>query len=139
MHVSPHLRQVGKLFDDKLLKSSYPRLYVTHFLKQEAEISTMDFTLRQRHPSEDFTHVSVGKFVNESPETICILAASSCAVHLFGIETLGTEELIVPVASPLEVFGHVAQIACLPNAGGDLALVLLKTGELKVITCTHGR
>ena len=98
----------------------------------------MDCFTLHRQPSEGFTCLASGRFISDS-ETECILAAASCSVHLFAIEKLGAEELIVPVSS-LDVFGPVAQISCYSDfLDGDLALVLLKSGELKVLTCKDGR
>jgi len=92
----------------------------------------MDLVLRQRQPLEGFSCLASGKFMFDCLETLCVVAAASCSVHLFGIEILGAEELIVPIVS-LDVYGHIAHIACLPQSHADLVLVLLKTGELKVL------
>jgi hypothetical protein len=121
-------------------KSSFPHPEYLNAVQTWYKQIKMDLVLRQRQPSEGFTSLASGRFiVDNPPETLCFLAAASCSVSLFGIEILGSEELIVPVAS-LDVFGNISAIACLPQSGGgDLALVLLKTGHLKVLRYQDAR
>ena len=98
----------------------------------------MAYFAKIRQRAESLVRLIVGRFNHASPETHYVLAATESSLHLHAIECLGGEEILMRVCS-LNLFGQIVQIGCHEGDQGDLALVLLSTGQLALVDFSNTR